>query len=85
MAAAAVAGTLVLVVIGVRGFVRYVDIADATPATAETSFEEAREHFAGTEPLVHLASENGAVRGTVRRRARPSLVRPDALRLMIWD
>ena len=27
----------------------------------------------------------GAVRGTVRRREFPSLVRPDALRLIVWD
>ena len=81
----AVAGATALFLVGVYALVSHVDIADATPASAETSFEAARERFAGTDPLVRLTRQNGVVRGNVVAREHPSQVRPDALYLMTWS
>ena len=61
------------------------DLADANPEAAETSFEQARGRFLGSEPLVRVTLENGDLRGEVTRRALPSQIRPDTLHLMTWD
>lgn len=85
IAAVAVFGTATLIGLGVYVFVSNVDIDDATPETAERSFEEARVQFAADEPLIYLAREDGNIRAEVRRRDRPSDVRPESLHLMVWD
>ena len=62
-----------------------VNIEDATSEAAELSFQEARARFLGDEPRIHLTGENGEVRAEVRRRDRPSAVRPESIHLMVWD
>ena len=85
IAALAVFGTVVLIGLGVYVFMSNVDIEDATPEAAELSFQEARARFIGDEPLIHVSRENGKVRTEVRRRDRPSDVRPTSLHVMVWD
>lgn len=85
IAALGVFGTVVLIGLGVYVFMSNVDIEDATPETAELSFQEARAHFIGDQPLIRLTRENGRVRAEVLRRDRPSDVRPESLHVMVWD
>ena len=85
IAAVAVFGTVVLIGLGVYVFTSNVDIDDATPETAELSFEAARAPFVGDDPLIRLTRENGRVRAEVLRRNRPSEVRPESLHVMVWD
>ena len=42
-------------------------LADASPESAETSFEQARDRFLGSEPLVRLVREHGDVLQILRR------------------
>lgn len=79
------AGTAAIIVIGFYAVVSHIDLADANPEAAETSFEQARGRFLGSEPLVRVTLENGDLRGKVIRRALPSEIRPDTLHLMTWD
>ncbi len=83
IAVTAIAATAAVVVLMLYGVVSHVDLADASPESAETSFEQARDRFLGSEPLVRLVREQGDVRGEVRRRAFPSEIRPNTLHLMI--
>ena len=85
IAALAVFGTVVLIGLGVYVFTSNVDIEDATPETAELSFQEARAPFVGDDPLIRLIRENGRVRTEVLRRDRPSELRPESLHVMVWD
>ena len=84
-AALAVFGTVVLIGLGVHVLMNNVDIQDATPETAELSFQEARAQFTGHEPLIRLTREHGGVQAEVLRRDRPSDVRPESLHVMVWD
>ena len=85
MAGLGVFGTIALVGLGVYVFMSNVAIEDATPASAELSFQEARARFIGDEPLIRLTRENGDIRAEVVRHDRPSDVRPESLHVMVWD
>ena len=85
IAALAVFGTVVLIGLGAYVFMSNVDIQDATPETAEHSFQEALAQFIGDEPLIRLTREHGEVQAEVLRRDRPSDVRPESLHVIVWD
>jgi len=85
IAALGVFGTIVLIGLGVYVVTSNVDIQDATPETAELSFQEARTRFIGEEPLIRLTRENGDIRAEVVRHDRRSDVRPVSLHVMVWD
>ena len=85
IAALAVFGTVVLIGLGAYVFMSNVDIQDATPETAEHSFQEALAQFIGDEPLIRLTREDGEVQAELLRRDRPSDVRPESLHVIVWD
>jgi len=85
IAGVAVVATVTLIGLGVYVFRSNVDIDDATPDTADSSFEEARARFAGQEPLIHLVRGDGETRTEVRRRDHPSEIKPTSLHVLAWD
>ena len=76
IAALAVFGTVVLIGLAVYAFTSNVDFEDATPETAELSFQEVRAPFIREEPLIQLTGDNREVQAELRRRDRPSDVWP---------
>ena len=79
------AGTAAIIVLGFYAVVSHLDLANANPEAAQKSFEQTRDRFLGSEPLVRVTLENGDLRGEVIRRTLPSKIRPDTLHLMTWD
>ena len=78
-------GTVVLVGLGIYVVMNNFNIEDASPETAELSFQEARTRFAGDEPLIRLTREDGEIQAEVVRHDRRSEIRPVTLHVMVWD
>jgi uncharacterized membrane protein len=83
-----VLGMIAIAGAGVYFVTRQVQVREATPARAQSLFEQNRERFKDTKPLIELDTDGEILRSRledVRSRARGSSATLEALHVLAWD
>jgi uncharacterized membrane protein len=84
-------GIIAMAGAGIYFVTKQVQVRTATPARADTLFEESRERFRNVQPLIELDAEGDILRSHLREAQEKAANRPgpapslDALHVMAWD
>lgn len=88
VAALFIIGIIAVAGAGLYFVTRQVQVREASPARAQSLFEQRRERFKDVKPLIELDTDGEIVRsrlGEVRANAHPSSTSLDALHVLAWD
>jgi len=88
IAALFIIGMIALAGAGVYFVTRQVQVREASPARAQSLFEQNRDRFKDVKPLIELDTDGEVIRSRfdeARAKAHPSSASLDALHVLAWD